>query len=289
MRKLLEKRAETVGENPFLYFRDQIIDFATLDRNVNNAANVLAELGVKKGDHVCLFLPNCPEFIYLWFGLAKLGGVMVPLNVSLRGEGLAYIINHCDAELIIVDERLYDAFQFVERDLKGIKQRVWHSEGTPPPENFESLNEFMRSADRKAPPVTDIHDGDPLGIIYTSGTTGPPKGAIISQFNYVNSGRVWAEDIIDFREDDIFFTTLPLFHANAQMFTTMGALYSGRPFVLRERFSASGFFDEIRRYGATIFNYIGGMLTMLMKQPEREDDAQNPARATFGGAAPREI
>ncbi|MCP4577718.1 MAG: ATP-dependent acyl-CoA ligase, partial [Deltaproteobacteria bacterium] len=126
-------------------------------------------------------------------------------------------------------------------------------------------------------------------IIYTSGTTGPPKGALISQFNYVNSGRVWAEDIIDFREDDIFFTTLPLFHANAQMFTTMGALYSGRPFVLRERFSASGFFDEIRQYGATIFNYIGGMLTMLMKQAEREDDAQNPARATFGGAAPREI
>ena len=71
---------------------------------------------------------------------------------------------------------------------------------------------------------------------------------------------------------------------------TMGALYSGRPFVLRERFSASRFFDEIRQYGATIFNYIGGMLTMLMKQPERKDDAQNPARATSGGGrSPRDL
>jgi len=286
---LIESRAGEISEKPFVYFRDQPHTFGDLELKVNKVANVLRDLGVKKGDHVCLFLPNCPEFIYLWFGLAKIGGVMVPLNVSLRGEGLAYIINHCDAGLIIVDERLYDAFQFVERDLKGIKQRIWHSEGSDPPESFESLNDLMTSADQKAPPAMDIHDADPLGIIYTSGTTGPPKGAMISQFNYVNSGQVWAEDIIDFREDDVFFTTLPLFHANAQMFTTMGALYSGRPFVLRERFSASRFFDEIRQYGATIFNYIGGMLTMLMKQPEREDDVQNPARATFGGAAPREI
>jgi crotonobetaine/carnitine-CoA ligase len=73
------------------------------------------------------------------------------------------------------------------------------------------------------------------------------------------------------------------------MFTTMGSLRSTRPFVLRERFSASKFFNEIRQYGATVFNYIGGMLTMLIKQPERENDAENPARATFGGAAPREI
>ena len=214
---VLETRANEISENPFLYFRDQVHTFGDLDLQVNKAANALKDFGVKKGDHVCLFLPNCPEFIYLWFGLAKLGGVMVPLNVSLRGEGLAYIINHCDAKLIIVEERLYDAFQFVERDLKGIKQRIWHSEGSVPPENFESLNELMASAEKKALPAVDIHDSDPLGIIYTSGTTRPPKGALISRFNYVNSGRVWAEDIIDFREDDIFFTTLPLFHANAQI------------------------------------------------------------------------
>ncbi len=289
IRELLEMRAETVGQSPFLYFRDQIIDFATLNQHVNKAANLLWELGVRKGDHVCLFLPNCPEFIYLWFGLAKLGGVMVPLNVNLRGEGLAYIINHCDAERIFLDERLYGAFQLVEQDLKRIDQKIWFGKKPVPRENIQSLNGLMMSASRKAPPFIHVHDHDPLGVIYTSGTTGHPKGALISHFNYMNSGRVWAEDIIRYQEDDIFFTTLPLFHANAQMFTTMGALYSGRPFVLRERFSASGFFDEIRRYGATIFNYIGGMLTILAKQPERENDAQNPVRAAFGGAAPREI
>ena len=289
IRKLIEKRAETVGEKPFLYFRDQIIDFTTLNRNVNKAANVLTELGVKKGDHVCLFLPNCLEFIYLWFGLAKIGGVMVPLNVHLRGDGLKYIINHCDAKWIVVNEGLYDGYAFVEKDLPNIEQRIWHGEPMRMPDNFVAFEALMQAVGEAAPRPETVKDSDPLGIIYTSGTTGPPKGAMISHFNYINTGQVWAEDVIAYRENDILFTTLPLFHANAQMFTTMGALWSGCPFVLREKFSASRFFDEIRQYGATIFNYIGVMLTMLMKQPERQDDPDNPARATFGGAAPREI
>ncbi|MBU2549986.1 MAG: ATP-dependent acyl-CoA ligase [Proteobacteria bacterium] len=288
-KELLETRAGGQGGDPFVRFRDQVLDFAGLDRNVNRAASVLRDMGVNKGDHVCLFLPNCLEFIYLWFGLAKIGAVMVPLNIHLRGDGLKYIINHCDARWIVVSETLYDSFAFVEKDLPRIAHRLWHAENAPAPDGFRNLADLMASAGDQPPPTVDVAPSDPLGIIYTSGTTGPPKGAMISNFNYLNTGRVWADRLVQAREDDIFFTTLPLFHANAQMFTAMGALNSGRPFVLREKFSASRFFDEIREYGATIFNYIGGMLTMLMKQPEREDDADNPIRATFGGAAPREI
>ena len=193
-KELLEMRAEKEWEKPFLYFRDQVIDFGTLDRNVNKAANLLKELGVEKEDHVCLFLPNCPEFLYLWFGLAKIGGVMVPLNVHLRGEGLEYIINHCNAKCIFVNESLYDAFARVEKNLSHIEQRVWHSEDAPPPEDFHGLNKLMETAEDKAPATVDIKDSAPLGIIYTSGTTGPPKGAMLNHFNYINMGKIWVED-----------------------------------------------------------------------------------------------
>ncbi len=283
-RETFEKRVERDGKKPFVFFRDQVIDYFTLQGKVHRAANLLRELGVRKGDPVCLFLPNCLEFLYLWFGLAEIGGVMVPLDINLRGEGLKYIINHCDAQSIIVNERLLGTYSTIERDLKRIKHRIWHGDADPPGDDFLFLSRLMEEAEEKAPPPLAIRGEDPLGILYTSGSTGPPKGVMISHFNYLNSGEIWAKDVIHARPDDIFFTTLPLFHANAQMLTTMGSLLCGHPFVLRERFSASRFFDEIRQYGATIFNYIGRMLAMIMKQPERADDADNPARAAFGGA-----
>jgi crotonobetaine/carnitine-CoA ligase len=288
-RELLEMRAEKDGGKPFVYFKDQIIDFVTLDRKVNKAANLLRDLGVKKGDHVCLFLPNCPEFLYLWFGLSKIGAIMVPLNTRLHEDGLADVINNSDSKRIVVNEALYDAFNFVERDLKGIEQKIWHGEGNPSPENYYCLNTLMESASENAPPAVNIKDGDPLAILYTSGTTGPPKGAMISQFNYINIGTAWAKDIIGYREDDIIFSTLPLFHANAQMFTVMSCLVSGRPHVLGERFSPTLFFNEVRQYGATVLNFIGSMVTVLMKEPERENDSNNPARIASCGGTPREI
>jgi crotonobetaine/carnitine-CoA ligase len=91
------------------------------------------------------------------------------------------------------------------------------------------------------------------------------------------------------RSDDVFYTTLPLFHVNAQMLSTMGSLVSGLPLALAGRFSASGFIDELRCHGATVFNYVGAMLTMIFKQPERDDDSANPARIAIGGAAPAEL
>lgn len=288
-RELLELRAEKDGKRPFLLFRNKIVNFATLDQEVNKAANLFRDLRVKKGDHVCLFLPNFPEFIYLWFGLAKIGAVMVPVNTRLRENKLAYIINHCDAELIVVNEALYYACASIEKDLKNIKQKIWHSERTPAPKTFHSLDNMMDCADGSPPPAIDLKDEDPLAILYTIGNAGLPKGAMISHFNYINTGRVWAEDIIDYREDDIVFSTMSLSHANAQMLTAMSCLVSGRPYVLGERFSPSAFFDEVRQYGASVLHLTGSMVVKLMGQPERENDSDNPARIASSIGTPREI
>jgi crotonobetaine/carnitine-CoA ligase len=90
---------------------------------VNKAANFFRDLGVKKGDHVCLFLPNCPEFLYLWFGLSKIGALMLPIDTRLRESELAYVINNSDSKLIVLNEVLYEVFGFVERNLKGIEKK----------------------------------------------------------------------------------------------------------------------------------------------------------------------
>jgi crotonobetaine/carnitine-CoA ligase len=105
---------------------------------------------------------------------------------------------------------------------------------------------------------------------------------------YVATGVEYARGYVRMREDDVLWTCLPLFHINAQAISVMPALLSGRPLVLTSRFSASGFLDEMRASGATVFNYIGAMLSILLKQPERDDDAENPIRLTTGSSAPAE-
>ncbi|MCX5908354.1 MAG: AMP-binding protein, partial [Deltaproteobacteria bacterium] len=247
----------------------------------------LRRLGVKKGDKVCLFLPNCLEFLYLWFGLAKIGGVMVPLNINLRGEELRYIIHHCDARRIVMDEHLYPAFACIEKDLARIEQKIWRGRNDLPSRDFCSFKDLLRGGEDRSP-EEEIKDEDPLSILYTTAATTYPRGIMISHFNYIHTGEVWAKEVIDFQEEDIFYTHLPLFEANAQMFTIMGSLVTGCPHVLKEKFVPSGFWDEIDRCRATVFNYNAGMINMLMKQPISENNAGHSIRAAFGGILSRE-
>jgi crotonobetaine/carnitine-CoA ligase len=285
----LRARVESSPDNPFLYFNDRVISFGDMDRRSDRAAGFLESLGVRKGDKVCLMLSNRPEFLDLWFGLAKLCAVMVPLNTSLKGDGFAYIVNHSDASIFVLEGAFVPVFEKAAQELKKIRTKVFVGDKEGMPGGFVGYDDAVAAFPAGRTQRVVIQPSDVMSIMYTSGTTGLPKGAMISHFNYPNTGKIWEEIVVRANSDDVFFTTLPLFHANAQMFTTMGSVSSGRPMVLREKFSASRFFDEIRQYGATVFNYIGAMLTILMKQPPRPDDADNPARITFGGAAPKEI
>jgi len=289
LRNLLEKRIDKDGERPFVYFQDQIINYFALDRRVNRASNALRELGVTKGDTVCILLPNSLEFIYLWFGLAKIGAVMVALNTSLPEEDLQYIINHCDAKQIIVDESFYHIYKVIEKGLTHIRQQIWRSETALPPPGFLSLSNLMEEVTEEAPPAQDIGDEDPLGIIYASNSPAMPRGIMISHFNYINAGHTWAQDVIHCTEEDILLTTLPLSHANAQMFTVMGSLCSRRPFVLKERFSGLHFMDEVRQSKATVFNHVDDMLQSVLRSTQPGIDFGNTIRAAFGGILPAEV
>jgi len=133
-----------------------------------------------------------------------------------------------------------------------------------------------------------VYWSDPFAILYTSGTTGPSKGSLMPH-NYA----FFMGDIIircgEYSEADCLYNALPLFHGNAQLLSTMPALMSGARMVLAERFSASGFWPEVKRYGCTEFNYIGGILPILLKAPPQPDDADNPLRLLFGGGCPPDL
>lgn len=283
----MERRAEKNGGKAFVFFKDQEVTFAVVNQMANRFAHGLRRMGVKKGDKVCLLLPNCLEFLYLWFGLAKMGGIMVPLNFNRPGAELGYMIRHCDARWMVVDEDLCPAYESVEKDLPRIEAKIWRGEKDPPSKDFRPLGDLLRGADG-GDPAEEIREEDPLGILYTPAGALPAKGIMISHLNYVNTGEVWAKEVIDSREEDVFFTHLPLFGANAQMFTIMGALTMGCPLVLGKNFSPFLFWPEIQRSKATIFNYTPEMIQMLIKQVGR-DEPDHAVRAAFGGIVSREV
>ncbi len=289
LRTFIEEKANKLGEKNFLTFKDKKISYADLDRESNRMAKVFLDIGVSKGDTVCVMLPNCIEYFYVWFGLAKIGAVLIPLNYHLKGMGLEYVIEHSDTELIIFDRKVKDQLLPVFGKNKKIKNKIVVSPpGWTSPENYLYFDQLRDKYSPDSPPKIKIERSDLMSILYTSGTTGPPKGVMLSHYAYLNGGREGTM-VFELGPDDIAYTTLPLFHINAQQLTTMGCLTAEIPMVLAERFSLSNFWDDIRKSGATIVVFIGSMTAVLFKQPEKEEDGLNNLRAGACAAMPNEI
>ncbi|GIX48756.1 MAG: hypothetical protein KatS3mg131_2967 [Candidatus Tectimicrobiota bacterium] len=122
--KILEDKAAMNAGKIAIVTEHEQITYDQLDERVNRVGNALEALGVKKGDKVCVMLPNTPEFLYVWWGNAKLGGITVPLNTALKGEGLAYIINHSDAETLVISHRYLPALEEIREQLSNLKRLI---------------------------------------------------------------------------------------------------------------------------------------------------------------------
>ncbi|WP_179295440.1 ATP-dependent acyl-CoA ligase [Bacillus sp. FJAT-45350] len=273
--QLLKHNVSTYPSKTFLRFKDKQYTYLETNQEANKVANFLKTVGVKKGDHVALLLKNSPDFLFIWFGIAKLGAVMVPINYHIKGESLEYILDHSDSSIAIVEPAFVEQTKAVaDKELTIISL-----------EDIRSAKDLENTQRDEVP----LRQEDPMSIIYTSGTTGLPKGVVLPHFSYVNTAANFLNEIADINEEDILYTCLPLFHCNAQQLSVMGTMLAGAQLALSEKFSASKFWSEIHHYQATIFNYIGSILTVLYKQPYSKFEINNTITKTFGGAAPKEI
>ena len=278
---LLSLRAEELGNKVFLMHEDQSFTYRDVDLLSNTLANGLSYLGLEKGDKVAIMLDNCPEFIFVWFALAKIGAVEVPVNTALRGSLLSYMLNHSDSVVLITRAAYLEQLSFVKDEIKGVKQIFVIGE-TPekiPGLNIRSFSELL-AGQKDNPPAVEVHPQDLMALIYTSGTTGPPK-AVMAPHNYFFCAGHGVSGHMMYTEDDVLYTCMPLFHANAQIDTVMPALYCRGKVAVGKRFSASGFWQEIRDYGATEFNAIGVILSILERKEISDEDINNPVRLVY--------
>jgi crotonobetaine/carnitine-CoA ligase len=289
--ELIEDRAMKNGDRIFLYFKDQTFTYNEMDRYANRCANAFLQQKVEKGDKVSIMLPNCPEYIFIWWGSAKVGAVEVPINTSYKGEFLRHPIDQSDSKILFLDHQYLDRLKLIEDELNKLKKVIvlgglTEEERQASKIPLMSWEEFFNAPE--TPVDIKVYPHDPQNIIYTSGTTGLSKGALGPHKMWI----VVAEQLIPMREggrDDIFYTFLPLYHMNGQCLTTITALVAEGQMVLSDKFSASRFWGEIKRYKATQFNYLGAVIPILEKQPERPDDIDNPVRIAFGGGCPQDV
>ena len=287
---IIEDKARKRPNHVVFQFRDDPMTFGGLNERINRAANGFLALGIKRGDKVAIMLPNCPEFLYAWFGLNKIGAVEVPINVALKGAGLAYQIDQSDSVALIADLEYLDRLEEVAENLKTIRHvvlagRADAMQGRPNWQRVEILtfNELM--AHSSDTPNVVVHYSDLATILYTSGTTGVSKGVQMSHHYWYD---IWSESVkySRYTDEDVLYTGLPFFHGNAQGITIGPAILADAKAVIVERFSASQLWDDCRRWNCTEANYIGGIIPILLKQAEREDDGENPVRLMVGAAAP---
>jgi len=287
---IIEDKARRHPDHVVFQFRDTPIALGELNDQINRAANGLLALGVKPGDKVAIMLPNCPEFLYAWFGANKIGAVEVPINAALKGAGLSYQIVQSDSVVLVADTEYLDRLGDVADDLKSVRHvvlldRQGSAKSLPGLGRLKTLG-FRELMDRpSSSPAIKVNYRDLATILYTSGTTGVSKGVEMSHHYWYD---IWSESVkyARYTEDDVLYTGLPFFHGNAQGITIGPAILADARAVIVERFSASQLWDDCRRWECTEANYIGGVIPILLKQAERADDADNPVRLMVGAAAP---
>jgi len=276
---IVAAKAARNGEKSFLLFDGARYSYAEMHRLSNQLANALAKLGVGHGAHVALMMENSPAMIFAYFALSKLGAVSVPINTAAKGQMLAYFLDQSD-----VDYLIFDAV-FGERIVAALGERALHCgvsfDGEAPtgwPESVpvHRFDDLVASGDPFAPEA-QVAGGDRMMIMYTSGTTGPSKGVIVSQIS-VLSQAIHIAEAGEYGSDDVLYTCMPLFHANAWWCSCLPAFVTDGAFALSRRFSASQFWPEVKAFGATQFNLLGSMATFLWNRPPDFGDRDHRVR-----------
>lgn len=292
--RILQEKANRIPDLTFLRFQGTDYTYADLERTTNQFANGYTARGIGFGDHVAVMLPNCPEFFWTVWGLGKIGAVAVPLNTAAKGDMLRYFIDHSDVSVLIVDDEWAERINAIAGSIPKVQQIFYRGDKPADACGLDDCAvpihklEALPVTDESAPPVDIIKHDDIHLIMYTSGTTGPSKGVLCPHSQGHAVGRALAIDY-GYNQDDVLYTCLPLFHANALWYTCYAALWADATIALSPRFSATRFWDEIRSSGATQFNTLGAMTNIIWKLPRGPQDRDHRLRQCMTVPVPKEI
>jgi crotonobetaine/carnitine-CoA ligase len=283
---VLRTQATTHRTETFLKFHDGDISYGEVDAMADRVAQGLIACGVRRGEHIAVMLPNGPEILYVIFALARLGAVAVPVNTAHRGELLRHVLASSDSRMLIIDAAYAGRLGPLANRLPGLRRVVVHRDDGEidglPVLLGKPVIPWSDLLDHGAePPRADVAFHDLQAIMYTSGTTGPSKGAICSHALALTC----AYDSLNYldRWGKTTYCPLPLFHAAGLWDGMMSALLSGGSIAIVDKFHASTFWDDVRRFDAAVAMSVFSMIPILLNQEPKPNDRDHPLEMFYMG------
>lgn len=278
---VVEELADQYGDAPALLSNRENFSYRALFERSNRYSRWALREGIGKNDTICLLMPNRPEYVAIWVGVTRTGGVTALLNTNLVGASLAHCIDVVGAKHIIVAAELIDTFKSIQPSLKSAP-KVWlHGEsGESHPRidrEIETLSGHALTPTERRPVTIEDH----ALYIYTSGTTGMPKAANINHYRVMLASYGFA-GVMNTQSSDRMYNCLPMYHTVGGLCAVGSLLVKGGSVVLRERFSAREFWDDIVHHDCTMMQYIGELCRYLINSPPHSNETKHRLRIACG-------
>src|SRR5215510_12055254 len=278
---VIEDLAERYGDAPALLSDRERFSYRELGQRSNRYARWALAQGLGKGETICLLMPNRPEFMALWLGVTRIGGVVALVNTHLTGPALAYCINVVHPRHIVLADALLAQFDTARTHVTSDAKLWLHGEADANLPRIDREVDALRGdrladADRRRLTIEDR-----ALYIYTSGTTGLPKAANINHYRLMLASHGFSA-VIDTRASDRLYDCLPMYHTVGGVVATGAMLLNGGATVIREKFSAREFWDDITRWDCTIFQYIGELCRYLVNSPPHPKERAHRLRLACG-------
>lgn len=268
--KVFQERAARHAEKVFIKFADQQITYREANETTNRYAAMLAARGVGHGDVVGIMLRNSPESVLVMLAAVKCGAIAGMINYHQRGDVLKHSFGLLDAKAIVADTDLIDPITESGADITGLM-------------TVDELGRLAATAPTTNPATTSaVLAKDKAFYIFTSGTTGMPKASVMTHYRWLRALAGFGGLGMRLTSNDTLYCCLPLYHNNALTVALSSVLSSGATLALGKSFSASKFWDDVIRYDATAFVYIGEICAYLLNQPPKGTDRKHKVRVICG-------